>query len=117
VGQVRHQQQVLPAGEQVVDRRELAGHPDGRADEIRLGAHIVATHAHLARAGRDEGGQDLDCGGLARAVRAEQREDRALWDRQVDAIQHPPAAERLAEPPGRDRQGLVLLCHAPMFEG
>ncbi len=37
--------------------------------------HVVTGHVHLTAIGGDEGRQDLHGGGLARAVRAEQRKD------------------------------------------
>jgi hypothetical protein len=79
VVQVGHQQQVLLAGEQVVDRGELAGDAD-------RGAHRVGSVATSWPATRtsppsaDQRGQDLHRGGLAGAVRAEQGEDRARGD-------------------------------------
>ena len=42
----------------------------------------------VAGVGADQGREDLDDGGLAGAVGAEQREDRSLGDVQVDAVEH-----------------------------
>ena len=49
---------------------------------------VVAAHLRRARVGHQRGGQDPHGGRLARAVRAEQAEDRARW-----------------RPPGRGRRG------------
>jgi hypothetical protein len=88
VVQVGHQAQVLLAGEQLVHRRELAGDADRRADRVGLPGQVVTGDLHLAGVGADQGGQDVDGGGLAGAVGAEQREDRALGDLEVDAVEH-----------------------------
>jgi len=47
----------------------------------------VPVDAHLARARRDDAADDVDQRGLAGAVRAEQREDLAALDLEVDALQ------------------------------
>ena len=95
--QVRHQQQVLLAGEQVVHRRELAGDADRGADRIGLTGQVVAGNPHLATIGADERGQDLHDRGLAGAIGAEQREDRSRSHVQVDAVEHHVVAERFAQ--------------------
>ena len=64
---------------------------------------VVARDADVAGVGADQRGQDLDDGGLAGAVGAEQREDRAPGDGQVDAVEDELVAVRLAQPGGRDR--------------
>ena len=104
VMQVGHQEQVLGAGEQVVDGGELAGDADRGPDRVRRGGQVVAGHPQLAAVGFDQGGQDLDDGGLAGPVRAEEREDRALGDRQVDAVEHDLVAVGLAQSGDRDGQ-------------
>jgi hypothetical protein len=48
----------------------------------------------LATICANERGQNLNRGGLAGAVGAEQREDRPLGNVEIDAIEHNPAAER-----------------------
>jgi hypothetical protein len=62
----------------------------------------MAGHADRARVSGKQGGQDPDRGGLARAVRAEQREDRALGDVQVDAVEDQVITVGLAQPGGDD---------------
>ena len=64
----------------------------------------MAGHPELAAVGVDEGGQDLDDGGLAGAVRAEEGEDRALGHGQVDAVEHDLVAVGLAQSGDRDGQ-------------
>jgi len=86
VVQVRHQQQVLLAGEQVVDRGELAGDPDRGPYRGRVPGHVMACDAHLAAVGVHQRGHDLHGGGLAGAVGTEQRERRSRWHLQVDAV-------------------------------
>jgi hypothetical protein len=104
VVQVRHQAQVLLAGEEVVHRRELAGHADRGAYRIRFLDWIVARDPHLATVGADQRRKDLNRRGLAGAVGAEQREDRPLWNVQVDAVEDNLVAIRLAQPDCRDRR-------------
>ena len=89
VMQVGHEQEVLLAGEQVVDRGELAGDADGLAHRVGLGGDVVAGDPHGAAVGADQRGEDLDRCGLAGAVGAEQREDGAFGDVQVDAVEDP----------------------------
>jgi len=52
----------------------------------------VTADRHLAVSRRDDAADDVDQRGLAGAVRAEQREDLALLDLQVDALQRLAAA-------------------------
>jgi hypothetical protein len=96
--QVGHEEHVLLAGDQAVDRGELAGHADRGAHRLRVDGQVVAADADAAggRVGRDEGGEDLDGGGLAGAVRAEQGEDRPLGHGQIDTVEHDLLAVRLA---------------------
>jgi hypothetical protein len=97
VVQVGHEDQVLLAGEQVVDRRELAGDADRGTDRVWVAGGVVAADAHDAGIGADEGREDLDDGGLAGAVGAEQREDRSLGHVEVDAVEHELIAVGLAQ--------------------
>ena len=69
--QPAEQHEVLPAGEVLVHRRQLAGEADDGPDRIGLLDHVVAQHPCTAGVGADEGGQDADGGGLAGAVGAE----------------------------------------------
>jgi len=52
----------------------------------------VAADRHLARRRRDDAADDVDEGGLARAGRAEEREDLPFRDLEVDVLQRGAAA-------------------------
>jgi hypothetical protein len=104
VVQVRHEDEVLLGGEQVVHRRELAGDADRGAHALAVAGQVVPGDPGLAGVGRDEGGEDLHGGGLARPVRTEEGEDRALRDAQVDAVKHHLLAVGLGQPDGGDRR-------------
>jgi hypothetical protein len=105
VGQVRHQHQVLPAGEQLVHRRELPGDTDRGAHRVGLPAYVVAGDPDHAGVRRQEGGEYSHGGGLARPVGAQQGENGPLDDVQVDAVEHHLAAEGFANAAGLDGQG------------
>ncbi len=66
-------------------------------------ATLVARDRRAAAVRADQRGQDLDHGGLAGAVRAEQREDGAALDVQVDALEHLVVAVGPAQPGCLDR--------------
>ena len=104
VVQVRHEEHVLLAGDQTVDGGELSGDADRGADRLGVGGQVVAADVQPGRVGGDEGGEDVDGGGLAGAVRAEQGEDRPFGDGQVDAVEHDLVAVGLAQPVRRDGQ-------------
>ena len=70
----------------------------------------MAGHGGRARVRADQGGQDADHRGLARAVRAEQGEDRAGLDGQVDMVEDEVAAEGLGDP-----GGINCVCHTQMY--
>jgi DNA-binding SARP family transcriptional activator len=101
-GQPADQHQVLGAGEGLVDRRVLAGQPDELADLVCRVRDAVTEHRGLARVRGDQGGEHADNGGLARPVRAEQPENLALGDGQVDAVDRCGAAEPFGEAAGGD---------------
>src|SRR5260370_16512652 len=83
-----YEDEVLLASEQVVDRGELPGDSNHLAHSACFAAHVVAHDACRAGVEWDQGGQDPDDGGLARAVRPEQSENLALADAEVDAVEH-----------------------------
>ena len=66
----------------------LQNHADPLAEPRRLGRWIEAEDADRAAGRRPEALQDLQRGGLARAVRAEQAEHFAVADVEVHAAQH-----------------------------
>jgi hypothetical protein len=100
VVQVRHEEHVLLAGDQAVDGGELPGDADRGAHGLRVGGQVVTADPQVAGVGGDEGGEDLDGGGLAGAVRAEQGEDGAGRHRQVDAVEDRLVPVGLAQPGG-----------------
>ncbi len=103
VAQPRHQQEVLLAGEQAVDRRELAGEADRGAHAVRVADDVRSVHGCRAAVGSHERAQDVHGGRLAGAVRTEQRGHRAGLDREVDAVEHDLLAVGLAQPADVDR--------------
>src|SRR5262249_2701585 len=60
-----------------------------RLEAVQQGAAI----AHLAAAGLEEPGDDVECGSLARGVRADQPDDLALRHREVEVGKGDEAAE------------------------
>ncbi len=114
VVQVGHQQQVLPAGVELVDRRELSGHADGSAYLIRLAPDVVPGDADLPGVGREQCGDDVDHRGLAGAVGPEECVDTPLRDLEVDALEHFVVAEALVEAGNRYR---CVSGHAQHGEG
>jgi hypothetical protein len=103
--QASHQHQVLVAGEVLVHRgvlpREthLFPYPPGVAHDV------VTQDGRRPRVGGQQGGEDPDGRGLARAVRAEQPIDRALADAEVHAVEGAGVAEAFGETAGLDRVG------------
>jgi hypothetical protein len=99
---------------------ELPGDADRGTHGLRVGGEVVAADADPAagRVGGDEGGDDLDGGGLAGAVRAEQGEDRPFRDGQVHAVEDDLVTVGLAQPVRRDgrigHEGLLQMLRAAM---
>ena len=81
------QQQVLPAGGGRVGPGSLGDHADGAAHGSGLGAHVETGHAGRPGIGLRQGSEDLDGGGLAGPVGAEQPEDRALLNREAEPVE------------------------------
>jgi hypothetical protein len=109
VTQSGDQHEVLPAGEHVIDRGELAGQADRLAHLAGLRGDVEAVHRGGARVGLQQRRQDPHQRGLARTVRAEQREDAPRPHVEVDAPQHVQVLERLLDAlhPDRGFEGLV----------
>jgi hypothetical protein len=64
------------------------GHdPDRPPDPVGLARTVVAGHGGVAGVRPGQGGQHLDGGGLAGAVRAEQAEHLARRDRQGETVE------------------------------
>ncbi|MDX6336277.1 MAG: hypothetical protein QOG05_3617 [Streptosporangiaceae bacterium] len=103
--QVRHQPQVLLAGEQIVHRGELPGHADRGPHCVRIGGHVVTGDGDLAGVGRDQGRQDPHHGGLAGPIRAQQGKNAALGHGEVDVVQDGLAAVGLTHSARPDCRG------------
>jgi hypothetical protein len=94
-----------------MDRLEGAGDALGRDAGRQAAGHVLARDDDAALVGRDEAGDDVDQGRLARPVRADQPEDLAARDLQRHALQGHDAAEILRHPlqsehrPGGGEQG------------
>ena len=99
VKQLADHDQVLHAGQVLVDRGELAGQPDALPHLVGLLAHVEPVDAGGSRVGAQQRGEDADGGGLARAVRPEHGEDAAPARREV----HPGEGLRLTEGLGKPR--------------
>ena len=103
-----------------VGRAALRHVADPLADLLRLAAEVGAGHRRLTRCRRDERREHAQRGGLAGAVGAEEAEDLARADVQVDASARPrrrPLAADLERPPqvavsgssARSAVGVVML--------
>jgi hypothetical protein len=88
VPQPGDQDEVLPAGEDLVDRRELPAETDGLAYVGGLRGDVEAVDSGRPCVGLEQRGQDLHHGGLARPVGAEQGEDAPPRHVEVHAAQH-----------------------------
>lgn len=95
--QTGEEPQVLPPGEVAVDRGVLPHDADGAAHGRGLPDQVVAGDPGRARVGAQQGGQQPDRGGLARAVGSQDRADRAPWDGEVEAAQGAHLAEPLLQ--------------------
>jgi hypothetical protein len=99
----RHDQ-VLGAGQQIVQRRVLPGQADPAADPGALGGDVVAGHPGPPAVRPGQRGQDPHRGGLARAVRPEEGEHAAPRDPQADPGQDLGGAVGLGQPGRLDGQ-------------
>src|ERR1035437_9546051 len=86
-------EQVLVTGERTVHGDRLRHITDGAPNLDRLGGYGETGHARLARGGRQQRGEHLDGGGLARPVGAEQAEDLAGVDRKGERVNRRKRAE------------------------
>jgi len=82
-------------------------------------AQVVPANLDLASIGADHGREDLDRGRLPGTIGAEQREDGARGDVEVDAVQHDLLAVGLAQPghAGSRRAGCCSSCVASSSRG
>jgi len=79
--------EVLPAGQQFIDGRELAGQTDHRPQPARVVDDVAARHVRPAAVGLQQGGQNSHQRRLARAVGSQQREHLALLSNEVNVSQ------------------------------
>ena len=77
--------QVLLAGQQLVDRRGLAGQADELAHRAGLLDDVPPEHVHAAGVRPQQRRENADERGLARSVGPQQAEHRALLDSQGHA--------------------------------
>jgi hypothetical protein len=80
--------QVLPAGEDLVHRRELTRQADRLPHPRRLRQDVESVDARRAVIRLEQGGENPHDRGLAGAVGAEQREDASTRHVEVHALQH-----------------------------
>ena len=112
VSQAGDQHEVLPAAEDLVDGRELAGEAERLPDVRSLRGDVETVDDGGPRVGPEQRGQDPDDRGLARPVRAEQGEDAAPRHVEVDAAQDLQLLVRLLQALHVDRGPLDLRgCH------
>src|SRR2546430_6762 len=88
--------------------RVLAGEADGAPHGVRLAGDVEAEHRRVAGVGPQERGEDTDGGGLAGAVRAQEPEDGAGRNLEVDSVEGGEVAEALHDPVDDD---CVLVGH------
>ena len=96
--------QVLEAGEVLVDGRVLAGEADAPAQLGGVADDVEARDEHGAGVGLQQRREHADRGRLAGAVGAEEPEHAARRDLEVDAVEGPDVAEGLHETGHADRR-------------
>mmetsp|Transcript_23364 Transcript_23364/g.55525 ORF Transcript_23364/g.55525 Transcript_23364/m.55525 type:complete len:246 (+) Transcript_23364:1539-2276(+) len=105
---VRHREQpgdeveVLADGEVVVEPELLRHIADLALDGLALAAEIQAQHLAFTGVRRQQAAEHAQRGGFTAAVGAEEADDAAGADLQVDRIDHLAAAIGLGEPPDVD---------------
>ena len=75
---------VLATREILVDGGVLAGEPDAGAQRVGLAHDVKPRHLGVPGVGTQQGGQDSDGRGLARAVRPEHAEHGTVLSREVE---------------------------------
>lgn len=103
MAQSRDEHEVLAARQNLVDGGELPGEADRLTDTPRLLSEVVPVDSRSPGIGRQDGGEDLDEGGLSGTVGSEQREHRASGDVQVDAVENNMVTILLGQPTHADR--------------
>ena len=95
--QAPHEEQVLLACQQIVDRGELPGDSDHPPHRAGFAAKVVAHDGDRAGVRRDQGGEYPYDRRLAGPVRPEQGEELAFADSEVDAVEDELVPVRLAQ--------------------
>ena len=86
------------AAAQPLEQREVFGeHADARLRRDRIGPHVDAVDPHLPAVGTQQAGRHAQRGGLARAVGADDAEERTAGDVEVHLGDRDLRAERLGE--------------------
>lgn len=93
--------QLLPDGQERVDTAGLGDVPADGADGRRIGEQVVAGHGGRAPGRGEQRGEHAQGGRLTRAVGAEEGDDLARADGQVDAADGFHRAARGREGPGQ----------------
>ena len=108
------QHHVLARGHAREDPHELegAGHPRPAHPERRGAEDLAALQPDRAGIGRDLTGDEIEDGGLAGAVRADDAHDGAGGDVEVEIGHREQAPERLAEAADPQQEALPLGHHA-----
>jgi len=99
---LRDEYEVLPPGENFVDRGELSGEADRFAHLGRLSHDVVSVDGCFTAVGLKQRGQDLHHSRFPGAIGAEQGEDGARGDAQIDAPEYRVVAVGLNEPSNLD---------------
>src|SRR5260370_28091684 len=87
--------QVFLSRQPVVERRVLKDHADGLPDLIRLREDIETGQDRAAASRRQKRGENVDRGGLARAVGAEKAEEFTLFHLEINPCDGSEIAELL----------------------
>ena len=99
---------VLPTGEQLVDRGGLAGQAHAAAHRVGLAQHVVAVDPGGAARGPGQGGHHAHGRRLAGAVGAQESENGASRDREAHTLHCDRVAEVLDQVVGLDGQEEVM---------
>ena len=101
--------EILVAGQVLVDRGELPGEADPAAHRVGIGDHVEPEHAGAAAVGLEQRREHAHDRGLAGAVRAQEPVDRAAADDEVDAVDGAVRPEGLDQARRRDRRGGIVV--------
>jgi hypothetical protein len=101
--QARHQHQILPCREVLVERRELARQRDHPPDPLGFADDVVPSDPRAATIGTQQRCEHPHHRRLPRAVRPEQRDDGPGLHVQVERVDGGELAEALRQALGFDR--------------